>query len=177
MIIDLKTVLHGSRHFDFNFEPGWWKNAEENDQILGLVGPLKGRIKISQSGSKYLLEGRVAGRLRIRCDRCLEPYDHDIASDFQLSLAMGHSQDSQQEIELLEDDMSIDFVAGDDVSLDDIVRGQIYLALPIKCLCRPDCSGLCPFCGVNLNVESCKCRRPEGHPGFSKLKNIKFEGA
>ena len=177
MIIDLKTISHGSRHFDFSFEPGWWKNAEEDEQILGLVGPMRGHVEIALSGSRYFLEGRLAGRLKIQCDRCLEPYEHDMASGFQLSLARGHSQDIQREIELLDDDMSIDFLSGEEISLDDIVREQIYLALPIKCLCRSDCSGLCPSCGANLNVETCQCRPPKGHPGFSNLKNIKFEGA
>lgn len=172
MIIDLKTVLHGPRQFDFALDPDWWKNTEEDDQILGLAGPLTVSIKISQAGSKYLIEGRMAGCLRIRCDRCLEPFEDDMESEFQLFLARARSHDGQSEIELLEDDMSVNLIMGEEISLDDIVREQIYLSLPMKCLCRQDCSGLCPFCGAKLNIEACNCPSQKGHPAFSKLKNM-----
>ena len=59
--------------------------------------------------------------------------------------------------------------------LDEVVREQIYFSLPMKSLCRKDCSGLCPLCGANLNMEECKCRKEKGHPGFSELKNLKLK--
>jgi uncharacterized protein len=172
MIIDLKTVLHGPRQFDLTLDPDWWKNTEEDDQIRGLCGPLTVSIKISQAGGKYLLEGRMAGSVRIRCDRCLELFEDAIESQFQLFLALARSHDGQSEVELLEDDMSVNLITGEEISLDDIVREQIYLSLPMKCLCSQDCSGLCPFCGANLNIETCNCRSQAGHPGFSKLKRM-----
>lgn len=172
MIIDLRSVLHGPRQFDFALSPDWWKNDGGNDQVIGLVGPLRVRIKISKAGDKYLLEGRMAGCLRIRCDRCLEPFDDDLESEFQLFLEFVHSHDGENEIELLEDDMSVKLISGEEISLDDMVREQIYLSLPMKCLCGEDCSGLCPFCGTNLNIKRCNCSSKGGHPGFSKLKNV-----
>ena len=86
------------------------------------------------------------------------------------------TKECQNEIELLEDDMSVDFITGNEICLDDIVREQIYLSLPMKCLCREDCLGLCTLCGTNLNIGKCNCEDKKGHPGFSKLKNIKLDG-
>lgn len=173
MIIDLKTVLHGPRQFDLVLDPDWWKNDAGDDQVIGLTGPLKVRIKISRAGSKYLVEGRMAGCLRLRCDRCLEPFDSPLQSEFQLFLALAPSHDGEGEIELLEDDMSVNLIPDEAISLDDIIREQIYLSLPMKCLCKTDCSGLCPSCGTNLNVEKCSCRSARGHPAFLKLKNVR----
>jgi uncharacterized protein len=35
---------------------------------------------------------------------------------------------------------------------------QVYLEIPMKPLCSPECRGLCPRCGANLNTETCACR-------------------
>jgi uncharacterized protein len=175
MIIDLRTISHGARHFDFTLEPGWWKRDEGYDQILGLDSPLNVHISISRLGSKYLFDGNLVGRLMIRCDRCLEPYYHNVDSDFQFFLSVSPSYAGQEEIELLEEDMSVDFITDDEICLDDIVREQIYLSLPIKCLCIEECSGLCPTCGSNLNIKRCDCQEKKGHPGFTKLKDIKLK--
>lgn len=170
----MRTISHGPRHFNFSLEPGWWGREEGNDQVLGLANTINVSIDISRVGSKFRVDGHLVGRIKIRCDRCLEPYQRDVDSEFSLFLIIDLSSNSQNEIELFEDDMSVDFITDSEISLDDIVREQIYLSLPIKCLCREDCSGLCPSCGTNLNIKKCDCVEEKGHPGFSKLNNINF---
>ncbi len=176
MIIDLKTVLLAPRRFEFTLQPEWWKGDQENDQIMGLDGPLKVEINIAKAGSKYVLDGRLSGRLIIKCDRCLEQYGSDLESDFRLFLAVGPSGTGQTELELLEDDMGIDFLSGNEIDLEEVVKAQIYLSLPMKCLCRENCLGLCPVCGANLNIETCGCQESQGHPAFLKIKNLKIKG-
>jgi uncharacterized protein len=176
MIIDLKSVLLAPRRFEFSLEPGWWQEDQENDQIIGLDGPLKVEINIAKAGTKYVLDGHLSGRLIIRCDRCLEQYGSDLESGFRLFLAISPSGTGQSELELLEDDMGIDFLSGNEIDLEEVVRAQIYLSLPMKCLCSEDCLGLCPFCGVNLNVETCGCQSEKRHPAFLKMKNLKLKG-
>jgi uncharacterized protein len=66
--------------------------------------------------------------------------------------------------------MEVDFIKGDTIDLSDIVREQVYLSLPMRSICKESCRGLCPVCGANLNESSCLCRKPEGHPAFSKLR-------
>ncbi len=50
---------------------------------------------------------------------------------------------------------------------------QFVLALPAKPLCDPDCKGLCPKCGVNLNEEQCSCQDDEGDPRLAVLRQLK----
>jgi uncharacterized protein len=91
-------------------------------------------------------------------------------SEFQVYLLVPRDKADQEEIELLDDDMEVDFVKGDKVDLSDIVREQIYLSLPMRSICKESCRGLCPVCGANLNERSCQCMKAEGHPAFSKLR-------
>ncbi len=174
MIIDLRTISRGARHFDFTFEPGWWRDIGPYDQVLGLDCPLEVHIDISKAGDKFVLDGNLKGRIQVRCDRCLEPYHDDLESNFRLFLMLAPKDMGESEIELSEGDLSVDFIVGDEIDSDEIVREQVYLSLPMKTVCKEDCSGLCPLCGANLNMGRCECRGERGHPGFRKLKNTKF---
>ncbi len=175
MIIDLSTIESGPRIFDFTLNPDWW-HGDENDRILGLDGPLECRVEISRSGIKYVLDGSISGYALVSCDRCLESYRCQLDFEFRLFLSATIPDPDQSETELTEDDMLIQFVDGNKIDLDDIVREQIYISLPMKSLCREDCAGLCPVCGTDLNKNMCECQRGEGHPGFSKLKALLFNG-
>ena len=176
MIVDLRSVLHGPRHFNLTLEADWWQGTEEDDQILGLDGPVEAHLGISKAGAEYVLEGRLSGTVRLRCDRCLEPYPRDLKCDFRLCLSPGSSESEPSEVELSEEDLAVDFVAEEQIDLDEIFREQIYLSLPMKSLCREDCLGLCPVCGADLNKVKCECQPEKGHPGFSKLRDLRFKG-
>ena len=157
-------------------DPDWWQSREEDDPILGLDRPLNVRIMVSRAGSRYVMEGGLSGGLLLRCDRCLEAYHRDLAYDFRLFLALPSEDSGMDEVELKEEDLDVDFIRGEEIDLDEIVKEQIYFTLPIKSLCRETCSGLCPVCGANLNMEVCECPQEKGHPGFSKLKGLKIRG-
>jgi uncharacterized protein len=61
----------------------------------------------------------------------------------------------------------------DKIDLTEVVREQLYLALPMKPLCREDCKGLCPVCGVNRNRETCTCQEVWVDPRMAALKKWK----
>jgi uncharacterized protein len=52
------------------------------------------------------------------------------------------------------------------------LREQSWLAIPMKPLCTPNCQGLCPQCGVNLNIESCTCEKTSIDPRLAVLKEL-----
>ena len=82
MIIDLKTLTHSTRSFEFSLEKDWWHSDRDNDQVLGLDTPLNVKIEVYKAGDRYLLEGRIFGGLQAVCDRCLESYHLDIRTTF-----------------------------------------------------------------------------------------------
>lgn len=172
MIIDLTSIPHGTRRFDFCLEKYWWHSDGPNNQVLGLDTPLRVRIDIYRAGDRCVLEGDLSGGLQIICDRCLEAYHQDIKSSFRVFLVSPISDTAKADIELLEEDMEESFIRGTEVNLDAIIQEQVYLTLPVKSLCSKECLGLCPLCGGNLNEKDCQCRQAHGHPAFQKLKDL-----
>jgi uncharacterized protein len=175
MLIDLKTIPQGSiKHFDFHLDRNWWIPDENNNQISGIEKPLNVRIDMYRSGNRYVLEGGLEGVLQVYCDRCLTPYAKELSFDFNVYLAPPPKDIDKAEIELLEEDMEVVFIRDEEIDLDEIIREQIYLALPIKNICDNNCLGLCPKCGCNLNREKCGCEQEKGHPGLLVLKKLKL---
>ncbi|MBW1722381.1 MAG: DUF177 domain-containing protein [Deltaproteobacteria bacterium] len=176
MIIDLRRISQESKTFTFVLKEGWWEPKDPSDQILSLDGPLKVVVTLYSAGDKYVMDGRLRGGLKVRCDRCLESHHRDIQTEFQTYLALpppGSQEES--DVELTEEDMDVDFIRGEEIDLTGIIREQIYLSLPMKVLCSAECKGLCPRCGKNLNEEICCCLRETGHPAFLKLNQLKIQ--
>jgi uncharacterized protein len=75
--------------------------------------------------------------------------------------------------EVADDDLGVSFYTDDVIDLRQLVREQCYLALPMKPLCREDCKGLCPVCGINRNREACSCDTAWVDPRFDALRKLK----
>ena len=66
-------------------------------------------------------------------------------------------------------------VVDDFVDLAPMVHDAILLDLPLAPLCREDCQGLCPYCGIDRNEESCDCQAPVD-PRWATLDGLRFTG-
>ena len=157
MIVDLKTITDTPRYYKLTHEKGWWKGTDTNDPILDLSGPLTAHIELSRTSNKYLIKGNIKGEVRVQCDRCLESYNRELDSEFE-AIIFVHPSNREHDMEITEVDVSVEFVTGEQIELDDVIREQIYLSLPIKSICKNQCLGLCPSCGTNLNMGKCKCQ-------------------
>jgi uncharacterized protein len=104
--------------------------------------PAQLRVTRATSGTVLDLSFRV--RLEGPCFRCLA----DTALELPLELREYQSSDTAAF-----DDERSEYVEDDVVDLSAWARDAVALALPDKILCRPDCAGLCPVCGKDLNVE------------------------
>ena len=156
MKIDLTNIPSEGKYIKFNLSPAWWESEFGNDHIIGRSVPLSGLIKVYLTGNKVTVEGTLSTRLELRCDRCLEPYTEDISTNFRFFLSLIPYK-GNLDIELLEDDLNINFIDGNYLDSDQIIKEQIILNVPMKAICSIDCKGLCPVCGCNLNIETCSC--------------------
>ena len=77
-----------------------------------------------------------------------------------------------EEVELQDEDLDTAFYRDHVLDLAEMLREQFYLALPMQPLCRPDCQGLCPTCGIDRNVETCQCKTEWMDPRLSVLKTL-----
>ena len=64
---------------------------------------------------------------------------------------------------------------GEELDLEAWARDALALALPAQLTCRPDCAGLCPQCGANLNDDPSHAHEPEPDVRWSKLSELKFD--
>jgi len=106
------------------------------------------------------VRGRLSARVELQCGRCLEAYP--LAMDQELDLFyLPHRPDEEDEeedeVELADRDMVVAYYQGERLDLGEMIREQLFLALPMKRLCREQCAGLCPTCGGNRNARPCSC--------------------
>jgi uncharacterized protein len=57
--------------------------------------------------------------------------------------------------------------------LEDVLREQVLLSLPVRTLCKPDCKGLCPRCGANRNLQPCSCDEGPSDPRWEALTGLR----
>ncbi len=89
------------------------------------------------------------------CARCLEPFETPLHLAFDEEYVVSRDPATGLRIEADQDDFRIDGAWHLDLS--EAVRQYEASALPIRPVCRPDCRGLCPVCGQNLNHRTCDC--------------------
>lgn len=122
----------------------------------------------------YQLRGRLQARLSLPCSRCLEPYELPMDAQVDLKFAPAPSPGAQldDEREISDEDPSLVTYDEPQIDLAQVIREQAYLALPMKPLCREDCQGLCPQCGINRNVATCTCEHQWVDPRLAGLKSL-----
>lgn len=123
------------------------------------------------------VEGRLDTGIRLRCNRCLEPFSHALSVSFALTYSPipdAMPEASGGDVELTVEEMGLIPISGDEIDLRDGIQEQIVLALPIRPLCDGACKGLCPRCGQNLNRGGCGCEPEPGDPRFEALKNLRL---
>jgi DUF177 domain-containing protein len=119
------------------------------------------------------LRGDLATRLEVSCARCLEPVAHDVARNFELLYRPQGTDAGPDERPVAGNEAEIGYYQGDGLQLEDVLREQVLLALPLRSLCSEQCRGLCPQCGKNLNLETCSCVQDQDDPRWTALKDIK----
>lgn len=140
------------------------------------MSPVNARFDIEKSGSDIFIKGSLDADAKMRCSRCLVEFDGHIHSDIDLVFLKDVQKEATEghEKELSKEDLDINYYADEELDLAEILREQIALDLPAKPLCRPDCKGLCPRCGTDLNKGKCGCFE-EKHidARLKKLKEFK----
>ncbi len=170
MYIGVKELGRHDLRFREDFQPGTieFRSAEYRQS-----GPLRVEVDAALDGEEIHLRGRLAGKFEISCARCLEPVRYDVRREFDLRYRPVGSIRSGDELQLSPGDLEVGFYRGDGLFLADALAEQVNLAMPVKALCREECQGLCPECGVNRNRERCRCSPREADPRWSALAEWK----
>jgi uncharacterized protein len=146
-------------------------------QEITLAGPIDVDLEFLPQKDGIKLSGRLQGAVKVLCSRCLQEFVLDLDEVIDFMLLAPLPPDAPEEIDLKSEDLDTEFFDGVTIDVDHIVTEQIFLALPQRPLCHPACKGLCPGCGVDLNLESCRCERRESGSPFDVLRSMKTENS
>ena len=133
------------------------------------VGPLDVDVVAELAGAEIRIRGSLRTRLESACDRCLGKVEIPVAHDFDLQYRPMSTIAREEEVKVPTDELDVGFFSGDGVALADVVAEQVILSVPMKVVCRPDCRGLCPVCGVDRNREACQCPTARPESPFASL--------
>lgn len=142
---------------------------------IPVAGPVTGEITVENTGSLLLVRGRLQAAVEMACARCLGGLQQTLEIEVEEEFA---GEDAGPEV-LTVDREEPEASAISDYVLDvhEFVRQQVAVAAPLAPVCRPDCQGVCPQCGQNLNLGPCGCvpeRFPEGSPKGSDSRWAKL---
>ena len=118
---------------------------------LRLEGGLRvsGRLQLAGHGD-VLWRGRLDGRARAECRRCLAEVPVTIGTEVEVLFSADPDAGDDPSVYPLAE-------AATHVDVGEVAREELALAMPAYVLCREDCAGLCPRCGADLNAGPCGC--------------------
>ncbi len=173
MRLELAHIRLPETEFSRVFTPADLPGGDEDYKV---IAPVSLQMVVHMDHDRFRLVGTVKTALEQVCSRCLEPFVLPVDREFDLrflpSAVVDADKDEDEEAEVEEDDVSITFYRDDEIDLNELLREQFYLALPMKPLCKSACLGICPQCGTNRNLAPCDCHPQMADPRMAGLKTL-----
>jgi len=153
LLFPTRSLLQGAIQVTGDLKPDDKIWQEVDQRPLGGVR-VTGRLSGAGAG-RFYFSGKFVGSALGECRRCLVEVQSTIAGETHLLFAESETGD--------DDDPDVFPLIvgrnGSEVDLRPALREQWLLEVPAFVLCRPDCKGLCPTCGANLNQGECSHAR------------------
>lgn len=152
--------------------------SADEDVVLEDVFEQKTSIKChvelsyQRSGGGYFFHCEVTGVFQTVCHRCLAEVLQDVTGEFDVVVKRGTDRTPQEDSPAAEDYIILS-LNEQEVSLDDYIYESLIVNIPMRIVCKEDCRGLCPSCGINRNQKTCACEdAPDSRwDALRKLKN------
>ena len=154
-------------------EEGLTVELEETISIEGcnVSSPVKTALTVNKTAHEVMVTGTISVALEMACSRCLKDMLH--SQDLPVSVVYHPAEEIGSDRHGLHDDeMDTGFYTGEELDLQELIREQILLSVEMKPLCREDCRGICPKCGIDLNSGVCTCVQKEIDPRLEVLKKL-----
>ena len=160
IVLDLTEVLADKGPVQF------WEECKLDSSLLPYPNAKLVKVELDLFAQFQKPNVRVFGEIVCHidgfCDKCLAKVRQAIGIDFD---QIFYKDSSDDEDAYIYTDSKLDITKA--------ISDEIALGLPTNWLCKDDCKGLCPKCGVNLNEQQCDCDTTREN-AFSVLKNLKF---
>lgn len=136
-------------------------------RTLRFLAPVRASGTVVYDGKSFRVAGSAETVFASVCARCNEPFQEPFACTFSERFVKPDERDAES------DDYTFE---GSTLQIQDAVMDNILLALPLISVCRADCRGLCPVCGVDWNERACACKAEEKRNPFSVLETLGTDG-
>lgn len=120
-----------------------------------LDGSVDSHIIVNKTGNKVRISIIADFAIKMTCSRCLEEFTTRFHTEDTYFVQPGKEYEENEEKYLSDEDVFTIFAPAQEIDTLPLVRDSVVLSVPMKPLCKDDCKGLCPVCGVNLNLEKC----------------------
>lgn len=139
-------------------------------------------LDLYADGAHVFAAGHFQGAVTVACSRCVEPVELPIDEQIRVTFMPQHelpdddadaAAGDEDGTEVTEEDVDVFAFDGEVVDLEPLFRDQFVLAVPYAPLCKEDCKGLCPQCGIDRNTATCTCEPPID-PRLAALKGLKI---
>lgn len=124
---------------------------------------LSGNVNVGKTPQGLIAQGAFSAETTVTCARCLTNFVQELDWEFTELYAFDNRSTTDSDL-LLPEDAHLD--------VEELLREYALLEIPINPVCKPDCLGLCPECGQNLNEKDCGHRPEEPDSPFAKLKDL-----
>lgn len=166
MLIKLKDIPEEGLHLRYKEKP----------ELLSVSEYVKKDVEVDahiiKNADAIFIDGSIEAELTMECSRCLKFFTNTINPNFSVNYLPVLKGSDEEELELNKANMEIGFYKGDAFELDDLIKEQIILSIPMQPLCITSCKGICQVCGQNLNIKECNCEQENINPKFAALKNL-----
>ena len=150
---------------------GWFPQDE-----VECVGSPQVVMTAKRNEKKVLLGGILRFTALLPCDRCGKLVEFMVEEEFEYIFTVDENEAVESaEMECSAEDCLTVQLQQPVIDLGEILREQVFLALPLKVLCDEGCRGLCPVCGAELKNYPCRCADNDRYSPFNVLKQLKKE--
>jgi uncharacterized protein len=167
--LDLTRYRQPLTHVVKAFQPG---DLVGDGEAYRVAEPVELEFDLHKDKARFRIVGTVRTVLELSCSRCLEPYRLPVDAAVDLRYLPSEERSTDDDKEIADEDVDISYYRDDQIDLSELLREQFYLAMPMKPLCREECGGLCPQCGVNRNTGTCDCGTGWEDPRLAPLKGL-----
>lgn len=137
------------------------------ESAFAFVEPAHFDLMLTNVGNSTInVEGQIQTALKVSCSRCLR--------DFVLKLNSDFNETYYEKNQPQPGDKNEEWIAysGDCIDITPEVLGSVLINLPMRFVCHEQCRGLCPVCGMDLNMQQCDCVQDDVDPRLAKLKEL-----
>ena len=172
MFLSIKEMEVRKVRFDETFQPGEIDFSSEDVRQSAPLHAAGTAELLANTDGEVRIQGHLTVKLESECDRCLARAEFPLDAGFDLFYRSSRALNRAEEVAIDEGEAEIGFYEGAGMELEDVLREQVVLLLPMQRVCSAGCKGICPVCGKNRNESACDCREEPADDRWSALRKI-----